>query len=290
MFRKYLIILSAIFLFTSAFAGEIKIPNLDKGYYKEQKVYVPLFHLIELTTGINSDQLKNIDDIVNVTQKNWLDKDISIDKKVNDNSQQIKSIAKELGFIDSIYPSEYKKYDAILVLGAKYKTMKERVIFLKNLFNNNKIKSRSDIYLLGSDRPITKKEFTNLNKEKFLLTENNLLLDLTDKYSLNYYGNIINVNSICEHTGHRCTRDDTLKDLIKFYGSKISNYQNILVISNQPYINYQDKVVRYFLYKNGKKATIDSVGAKAYSDIHPSLILQSIAKDLYMYKKLNYNN
>lgn len=291
MFKNFFILLSIVCLFSISFATGIKVTNLDKGVHQKQLVNVPLFELIELTTGVKQDSLTNIKDIVKVTQEHWMNDNVVSNTRIGINTQKIKVLAKELGFVDSIYPKITtlgipNKYDAILVLGAKHKVMRDRIIFLKSLFGTKKISSNVDIYLLGSDRPLTEEEFGLIQGG----TETSDLVALANKYTLNSFGEVLTVDPHCEHKGSRCITDDTIEELVKLYEFKLRGYKNILVISNQPYVHYQDKVVKHIFKQKGISVNVETVGFKAYNSIPAYFYLKNIAKDLYMDKKLNYNN
>lgn len=221
-------------------------------------------------------------DYVFETQNNWMNYKVDINNHTLINN--IKFHARELGYLDQKIPTK-DNYDAVIILGAKYRTTLERMLFFKGVVLANKIKIKDTIYLLGSDRTLEPQEcvFPDCQNK----SETDALKYLAYILDLNHLGNLVYIDPHCNHTGKRCITDDTLIELVNIDLIKLKKYKTILVISNQPYLSYQDKVVKMFFKKNNIQADIETIGATAYSDINVTLILNAIAKDLYMQKQIS---
>lgn len=255
--------------------------------FADYKIEKDMVDLLELTNC--KKDITTLDELVSETQHKFF----ITNKKDNIRNYEIfvdkiRDKAKKLGYIDQIKPT-HKQYDAVLVLGCKYPCAKQRMETLKKVIDSGVVVK--DIFLLGSDRPLDSGEKEHIKISFDDKNETTLLRQLFNNKKIitkkNYLTtNLCEVFSRCEITGKRCITDDTIIELLKEYKVKFDKYKRILVISSQPYVKYQNKVVKYFLRNNSLNIEVETIGTKA-NNLSADVILNSIAKDLYMTKKLN---
>lgn len=204
--------------------------------------------------------------IANAIQKAWLRKPgqerWNIRKVNAEDEQYVLSIFDQLGMLQEIKPRK-NYYDYVLVLGSTLGGFKKRLNYLVTLFEEG-IRF-GVIYYLSGDRPLDPK-VDNQDILKAMQRTNEQLPKNESEM----------VRFVVEHTNF----SDSFSKIPVYYvkcpmkkeerpntGDTILKWLDLqpqpgaaLVISNQPYINYQDKVVRKYL-ENGFE--VETVGSKS---------------------------
>jgi hypothetical protein len=206
----------------------------------------------------------------------------------------------ELGFNKEVLPSN-KTYDGIFLLGSDLEDTIKRVDFYKKLLRENLINPNIKLFILTGDRKVsneygeTKEAFEALLKRneelkkipsnelemiKFVLSHN--LPELT-KYEVIYSG----IDK--EHI--RATTASTIEKFLELYpfSAKPKTY---LVISNQPFIDYQDSVIKLVMAKAAREdIQIETVGFGGFPQVdevnNAAILLDTIAKTLGNIVELN---
>lgn len=184
-----------------------------------------------------------------------------------------------LELINTIMPNK-KYYDYALVMGGIKKNMEKRLAFLEKLYTKNY--SFKTIVLLTSKRPLHNIE--KENESSNIQTEEDLFKKLYENYLLLKNKSYIIVSSpMKEQEGSlvRPITDDTVIDFNKLKPLPGS----CLVISNNPYVNRQTKVVQRIL--DQQKFPTEGAGIKYKENINTILVLKELAKNIYE-DSLNY--
>ena len=67
----------------------------------------------------------------------------------------------------------------------------------------------------------------------------------------------------------------------------MSEIKKLLAFSNQPYINYQNKIIEFTLKSNGfNNIKVTTIGQGVHNKPHPIIILDAIARDLFFLNKI----
>lgn len=185
---------------------------------------------------------------------------------VNENAQGVHEALQTLGFFDSIFPMQIE-YDAVCILGAAGGTMKNRIEFLEELIKNG-LKTRK-IVLLTGERYLTENvdgsaeylsavsKYFGVELEK--LTETHLFKYLYEHSNLNGNFELIVIDTP-QRNGCRPTTQTTLEDFLKWQRN-YPDIHEILFISNQPSVKYQEAVIAEVLYHYKSELNFDVVGS-----------------------------
>lgn len=184
---------------------------------------------------------------------------------INKNPDKVLECLKKLGFIDSVFAKE-TVYDGICILGAAGPTMKNRIKFTEKLIEQG-LKT-SKIVLLAGERYLTEKidgtqqeilevsEFFGIEPQK--LTETHLFKYLYKKSNLNNNFELVVIDTP-QKNGCRPTTQTTIEDFLEWRKEHL-DIKNVLFISNQPSIKYQDAVITEVLYSNKSDLVFETVG------------------------------
>jgi len=260
-----------------------------------------LKELLAITDIIHHNTLNSITAAVNNTSKGWLRKGERWEEQENKFmaiKDKILSLAKKLGYIDKIYPLK-TIYNRALLLGSDANDVKERI--------NSMLEAKLDkvhwskCVMLGSDRSLESTTEAPLCDQ--LLAANVIAANYpaTETGMMNYLlykeyfdklppqcvnGPLLFINTIKPAGKKRANTEDTIINWLQI-DNIADEFEEIIVFSNQPYIFYQDKVIKYILAKHGfTNINILTVGEAAKPFIHPNIILDSIARDLFFLQKL----
>ena len=237
----------------------------------------------ELLKETGLDQGTDLQHVVNVTQKGWL----RTGERWHPQSkqpitQQARKILDNFPLKTATVPSS-KEYDAILILGATAPAMVRRLNFAQHL------KTKTFFFLVG-DRPLSddvedvwKKRLANLNRPQTeaeaarLIAEDNGIITVK----------IIATPMITTASG---TRRPTTADTFDIFKSQITlpAKGNILVISSQPFVHYQQEVVLTHL--NPQQYTIDVAGPEPTAEMIAEenwyyTLLDTLARMLYQHQE-----
>lgn len=212
-------------------------------------------------------------------QERWEMKD-----KFEDKRGRIIPILQRMGFIDNIEPSN-QKYDTIFVHGSLANTMRLRIKFLDNLWKQG-VRARSIVFLTGK-RKLDKKQESidvlwneahsytpfrkgwkkykiNLAKAQYESDVTKMLWDqIVTSKDLRQWP--VKYRVAPEHRdGKRPTTIDTINAWIE--QAKPKKGMKYLAISNNPYIYYQDLVLRNFMNSNGLLESESDLETVGFSD------------------------
>jgi hypothetical protein len=271
--------------------------NLLDNQGKPSALLLRLLHELE----INHDG--TLASIVSATQKAWLrpagKERWEMEMSFEDKRSQLIPLFEQLGFVCEVVP-RYDHYDYVLVLGALAERVRTRLAYLKHLWENG-VKFDSIVFLGGS-RPLQ----PDLESSEILLNRYHAELpasstwqfdgvlpttelemmrfifeqaDLPDQWKTLP---LVWVDAPMIQTPEGKLRRPNTEDTIKTWLKQQPKPGRCLVISNQPYVYYQDAVVRTHLSGD---FTIDSVGKSAEAGYAVSLYLDTIARTLYQEQK-----
>lgn len=196
-------------------------------------------------------------------------------------------LLRKLGCIEQIFsPIDYGKYyDGVLVLGGTVKAVQKRLNHLINEYRRG-VKFKQ-IFLLGSERPLNiNKEILNILwiKEKLFRFRN---FPKTEIEIMQYLVGLLNLSSKWEIIPILCP-NITINGISRFAnsGDSIIYWQrqtgyikgNFLIISNQPFIKYQEINAKNLLSSEIK---IFGIGQDADLNFPTELFLDNLAKQFY---------
>ena len=259
----------------------IRFFNIQSGHKEIKKVMNENF--LKLLTKFNIEHDGTLEDIVKKTQAQWLRKP-GTERWEMDNivvDDEAEEIFKKLGFINMVIPKE-SQYDYCLVLGASAPRIKNRLDFLIKIWDEgvrfNRIfvlTGQRKLDSIGDSLPHLEFYETEISTEtdyiKFLVKKADFPQDLRDI--------ICFIDTPTPRGKSRPSTDDT----VKFW---LEDHEPIpgscLCISSQPFINYQDSVLKTFLLPLNFK--VETVGFFDRSIFNKSIVLDSIARFLYQEK------
>ena len=217
---------------------------------------------------------------------------------------EIKSFCNDLNMIQEV-PPHRKSFDYALLAGASIHRIRARISYLIKLWNQG-IRFEKLIFLVGQ-RPVstqleTYKEFINKDnghlsfKENWQLkkephTETEIAIMVMEQSILPSEWEGIPIEFIdtpmqkMENGLRRPSRQDTIFAWL----ATTPLPGTVLSISNQPFVGYDDAVLRRFVPPG---FTIEAVGDEARKNIEPEVLLDTIARWLYnaQYLKLTQLN
>lgn len=184
--------------------------------------------------------------------------------KLPDNQEHLQ----KLGFVNEVLPQSFSP-DAICILGATRRRMKDRIRYVKTLLKAKKLQAKHFILLSGeryvdviADGPEEKlkkiaemfhikdlKDLTEMHVMQYLYERSSFL---KDKYPIpdiiNVLGVIPSANSSKPEAAEpnkkqRPTTESTINALIEQL-QRNQEIQSVLFISNQPYIAYQKAIIQ----------------------------------------------
>ncbi len=214
----------------------------------------------------------SLEQLIQITQKSWLRKDGNErwqSTRQTPITSELHGLFYDIGMTHAMYPSP-ASYDYILLLGSDLEGTRARIIFLNELFQND-IHSQK-IIALGSDRPLDAHELISAN------TEIAMMQALCNQMLQQHFNKITFIEArgqnLTDHSFKRATTGDTI---IKWLASN-PNPGSCLLISDQPFIGYQDAVARSFLKQPWH---IASCGPELYRQACLEDLLDTLARWIY---------
>lgn len=243
----------------------------------------PTEHLKSLLALFNLPQT-DLKTIVDATQKTWLrpagKERWEMEEVAADKTEQLKALFAKIGLIHEMKPSQ-KNYDYAVLLGSRLASTQKRVNYLLNLWHQG-LRFNSIVVLTG-ERPLDPKIESIETPTGKATTECTMMQAVfTNLNAPEAFKNIpvtfVSVPMITTKEGQvrRPTTGDTVQEWLKVNPKP----GNCLVISNQPFVGYQDSVVKTLLPKS---FVVESAGCAAEST-HNAEILDTIARWLYQEK------
>jgi hypothetical protein len=262
----------------------------------------PTAELSQLLNILNIKHDGTLASIVKETQQHWLrqagKERWQVDEICADKKDEILKISQMLGQLDEIAPTK-THYRYAVILGATAKRVRTRLAYLIELYKKGI--QFDEIIMLGSDRPLD----AEIENEVMLLDTKNP--DLACKTNWTFNGalpktefemlkfiydqadlpaqfkavptQIINTPMIKNSNG--TMRRPTTEDTIKTFLSLNPKSGDCLFISNQPYVSYQDAVVRTYL---PQEFNLETVGSCASPTLRNAELLDNYARTLYQEK------
>jgi len=260
-----------------------------------------LFTLLEMFSANHNGSLE---DIVAVTQKKWLRKAGSerweMPIRFEEKRNIVIPLLKDLQLVAKKV-SQKKRYEYAIVLGALLPRVRSRLAYLVRCWKKG-VRFKSIIVLAG-ERPLHK----TCESNEGLFDSQNGILPFKENWT--YVGalpkteyemakvvfdqaklpdswekevDIVFVNAPMKRRKDGVLLRPNTNDTVKKWMDAKPKPGSCLVISNQPYIKYQDLVLKTLLPKTFH---IETVGGKAYENLPLVIYLDSIARWLYLEKK-----
>ncbi|BDB96131.1 hypothetical protein [Candidatus Hydrogenosomobacter endosymbioticus] len=214
-------------------------------------------------------------------QERW---EVSPQEWMLQNKEKIISDLKTLGFISAISP-RHKYTDAVCILGASAQRMEYRIRYANFLIGSG-MKVRS-VILLAGERYATKgidgsQESLSEVARKFGLndwkkvTETHLIQYIYSKSALNSRKDIfVHVIDTPRRDLPRPTTQTTIMELIKWLKSH-REVQDIVFVSNQPYVKYQKAVIDSIFKAQNVTVKYEVVGGPVLDATNPQAILEGL--------------
>jgi len=238
--------------------------------------------------------------IVEITQKHWLreygKERWEIQEKSPNKRTEILKLVRKLGFVEAVQVQK-KQYDYALILGALAPTMKKRLGFLVQQWKKG-VRFKKIFFLVGERPrdPVMESSQILLERNKYIKFPKHLKLKTlpqteTDLAKMIYFNAILPkqfseipfefVNTPRKIQNAKLIRPTTA-DTVEFLFEKqwIPKKASLLSISNQPYIPYQDAILRGALLQKGD-FDLETVGFESDADTKISVYLDSLARTLY---------
>lgn len=253
-------------------------------------------------TGVEKDLCGS--DLVNATQLSWLrSKNLEryqVEQKKHAKHDELIPSFKALKMIDEIKPTS-KHYDCVVVHGASLETFRTRIAYLINLYNEgirfDKVVILTGMRLLFPTEPRSALASANLpfiiskswvdNPANPFTTEADMARLIWDQAEMPSEMKLIPTHIIVAPTnnGVRPNTRDTINYWLKQEPAKL---KKVLAVSNQPYIIYQDDLLRYSLPSG---THLETVGFGCLSqEVESMLVLDSLARVLYVWKEQALDN
>jgi hypothetical protein len=267
---------------------------LDKAAtFSFNEIYPPRENFNELA--------KDVYDFLSLTQKNFVVRsgnqerwEVKAPSWIEENTVENTNNLKTLGFIDKVVPA-IDNPDIVVVFGASNAIMQNRINYLEKLYTTGFVFQK--VVLLSGERYVkegldgTIENLQNialkykLNFEK--LTEMTLLEEIYLNSPVN--NNIIPFISIDTPKGD-LSRPTTFTTLLKFsdWLSSEPDIGNIILVSNQPYVQYQEAIVSEvlksannlqfqvigdeFVLKNNIQTPVEALGTFIYAKTPEALM------------------
>src|ERR1700733_7069400 len=223
--------------------------------------------------------------IVKETQEKFLRKPGTERYQIEGNAPIEQQLApfKLLNMADTIKPMDHN-YEYLLVLGATYNTIKNRIDMLMNLLQNG-LRCKQIVFL-GSERPLFEHEraLSFDGSQPKPETEHQVIQWLyhkqKDLFAKLGHTNLLFINSHNKTDSNgkisRATTQDTVQDFLKVIQRKP---ESCLVISSQPHAHYQLAVVQKEFLPDFKQIQVAAPAIPA--DIKEGELLDALARQIY---------
>ncbi len=286
-FTKHLFISVLLFSFKESLAkqlNETQQPNIAKTFTKQlnenqrniviklctsimgEKLYDPIV-IIEVLEQSDITNFKTLDELVNITQMEWLRKAGTERPEIKLKSTHSQIIPMHLN--KEQHPDYDIEYDYVLILGAGAKNMINRLNYVNRLLKNG-LKCKS-IFMLYGHRDAREDLDGNYIHYK---TEKNIAQILVAEI-------LQNMNVIFEGPDNvpKDGKRHTSKDTLSYWKekNKLSGKEKILIISSTPFIEYQKMVAINSIKIN----SIIGVGGKSSDEVFNRTYLDNLARVIY---------
>jgi hypothetical protein len=227
------------------------------------------------------------------------DKQEGNDGKTPFQNAEISALLAQLNLTAAVLPHK-KHYDAALLLGAMANTMEVRSNFFTDLVDTKAL-ACPQVYWLVGDRPldpnneaaaikILQDNHTSLTETSIAAYFNSEKLAYLQKKGLLKASRILPTGMVPVETSPGLYRRPNTADTFKIFFEHLASKRislpakpHILVISNQPFVEYQRQVALTFLPPG--EFTVEAVGPEATSSRENILLLDTLARTLYQYEQ-----
>lgn len=287
--RSRIVVFALLWVLPACFASQDRSANASVRIVSDSGVVAPeIFQLLVLTDVTTDGTLA---DIVAQTQKQWLRApgserwDIAGTASAAD--QEIYACLHKLAICQEVYPSG-KHYEHVMILGALFDTMVQRMQYAIYLWNQGV--RFNNIALLAGARPVVPAQGENQEAlEKFCghaiehmaQTEADLINFVYENIDMPadmraVPVQIIDVPMLQKADG--TMRRPNTADTIEYWLNIKPQPGVVLAVSNQPYVEYQDAVLRTLL---PIEYPVQTVGSKCVEDKKIGILLDTLARVLY---------
>lgn len=301
--KKFIFALLLILLPAACCKTEKPQPT-DRSEYiiQNDQLTAPLQELLKVT-GIEHDD--TLDSVVQATQKVWLRKPGTerwqMDNRWEELHDKVIPLFDQLGSLDAVQPSQ-KFYNYVLVLGATVNPVRARLAYALKLWQQG-VRFDTLVFLVGA-RPLDPKKepatelFARNNQflpiradwqesKQLPQTETEMARMVFDQAELpedfKKSVKIVFVDTPMQEKLDGTHRWPNTTDTIVHWLSNATQPGSILAISNQPYVGYQHAALKMHVPKT---FSIETVGPAASPKLHVGVMLDNIARWLYMENKL----
>lgn len=191
-------------------------------------------------------------------------------------------ILRKLGFIDEVRLCK-KSYDYVLFRSADYQEMKERLLFLANLWDTG-VRFKQVVFLLDTQHPLP------FNEKDLVLKETGVsALNQVQAIQALYKTSAVTAKWSDTPVSYFCPEPlisflpmaDGAADLVLWFMlSKPAAGSSILLVSSQPDVPYDDAILRRCSWVKASFET-DTIGRGAAEDISIARILASLSRFLW---------
>lgn len=300
--KTFVFLLLALLL--PAACSKTENPKVDHAKYilQNDQLTAPLKKLLEVTDIEHDGTLGSV---VQATQKAWLRKPGTerwhMDNRWEGLYDEVMPLFDQLGVLNDVTPFQ-NEYDYTLVLGALVSRVRQRLAYALELWKQG-ARFGTLVFLVGA-RPLDPEKesaqelFDRTNQflpirtdwqapGQLPQTEADMARMVFDQAKLpegfKESVNIVFVDTPMQPTlDGNIRRPNTADTIIHWLASDVKP-GSILAISNQPYVGYQHAALKLHIPQN---FTIETVGPAASPKLHVGVLLDNIARWLYMENKL----
>ncbi len=240
---------------------------------------------------INSKLQSRLDYLFQFSQQYWLRHanterwNMKDDEILKQSRSEIIALVTKLGFIEEIKPQK-KQYNYVLLLGiSEPESLISRINYVAKIWSQGVRFEK--IFLLTGEINIEElwdkwKQQPNLSFEHTIKTDTELTESVYEQYAKTWPEDLRHISAISIATrAHKESNRPNTRDTLNEWKKINEQKNNLLIISNQPFVPYQKLVVENVLSSSYQTET---VGEKI-NDVTPvSVILDSVARYLYEYK------
>ena len=276
--------------------------NCSTLLFKNNEPTQALRSLLTLT-GI-SDFQPNLENIVNVTQKEWLrragQERWHMQEKFADKRNDFLVLFDELHILNEIKPTQ-KKYTYVLFLGAALYRTRTRLAYLVYLYNQGI--HFDHVIVLGGLRPLdpsieTERDLLNPDipglplrtdwqaPELLPTTENEMIRLVFEQTDLPFDRSIITfIDTPMQTKADGSITRPITADTVHSWLASNPLPDSCLALSNQPFVCYQDTVIRTYLPSEFYLETVgEGISKSERKELKIAVTLDAIARWLYQMK------
>lgn len=293
IFKSFLI--STLFILTTP-AHLFSTSTYSKNLINED--LSPTFALEELLSEMGIPYPRSYEQLVVVTQDQWIRKAKERwqeELRFTDKKEELLPILEKLGCINQVSASQ-KHYDYAIVLGASVNGTRPKLIQLIEEYNKG-VRFDKVIFLTANWEHDLEREipaYLDLNQPKLPIkqswtppeniptTEYEITQSIIDQ--IEFPEGLDPSNFIHIATGNlkdsknSPRRANTKDTLIALTNHESIENKSCLIFSLQPYIGYQEAIVREVL---SKSCEIETVGQACSEDMNVAILLDSVARWIY---------